>query len=44
MLRIQEGRKKHWEKKSDYLRARPIRVFCLNLEVTSFLLKFLLQM
>ena len=42
--RMQEGRKKHWEKNSAYLRARPTWVFWLNLEVTFFLLEFLLQM
>ena len=42
LLRTQEGRKKHWEKKSAYLRARPTWVFQLNFEITSFLLEFLL--
>ena len=41
--RTQEGRKKHWEKNSAYLRARPTWVFQLHLEVTSLLLEFLLQ-
>ena len=36
--RTQDGGKKHWEKTSTYLRARPTWVFLLNLEVLSFLL------
>ena len=42
--RTQEGRKKHWKKNSTYLRARPTWVFQLNLEITFFVLEFLLQM
>ena len=42
--RTQEGRKKHGENDSAYLKVRPTRVFWLNLEVTSFLMEFLLQM
>ena len=42
--RTQEGRKKHWKKNSAYLRVRSTWVFCLNLEVMSFLLEFLLQL
>ena len=40
----QERRKKHWEKNSAYLRARPSWDFRLNMEVTLSLLAFLLQM
>ena len=44
MHRTQEGRKKHGENDSAYLKVRPTQVFWLNLEVTSFLMEFLLQM
>ena len=44
MHRTEEGRKKHWEKNSSDQRARPTCVFGLNVEVTSFLVEFLLLM